>query len=629
VIGRLILQAGGSTSGQLAVATVVLVVALFLLAIETHRQRFRDLPTELKQRARTRFGARAAATGETVRITADDPRPTIERRLRSVLTAQPQGMDHADGVGSDETTLTDAASAVRASIRSAWGDRLAGVPPLSIRLVEEAIPIAIFGSMAVFSIEAWRRWLSKGDGANLSAWVEEAQIVTADTLDLLVSLVTAFPYFQSIISLALAYAITVVSWVYGHPLVVATALLVLALGVYALRRRLGHTVREPFYESRWLAGLKLTAVLFVVWVVGIVPAKIGAELGFERWGGILGLAAAGTVGGVVAFRAGRRLGREFRARLRRDGLAATTFSIGWRAGAVAGIAAIPLVVVYAAVAILTGKAIGVIGALLSGSFTVQALVAAVVVGVGALLARDARDALDEVRTALRETASKAAIRGVVMQRALPVGLVGIGFLAALESGVPLVPAALVAILLGLVARGIAVLYLRAYQRARVTESRTRTASRVIATGYVLDDVDGALYYLEVNTIPLAARDRDRLIETAADVTGQLFEQGDADPTVEQAFADDLFRGIEDCAEMRAVIERDVDDQIRSAIVDGYRDRAGFGSGGDRDAAGSITEADLEAELDSYPPSVWRDRLRELRVQGVLRFTNGRYFYQGE
>lgn len=618
----------GATGGQTAIATIVLIIGLVLVAVEMHRQRFRDLPTDLKERARARFGARAAAKGKTVRIEAGAQRIVIERRIRELLSDQPRGLAGESPVSAGETRLRDAATAVRGALRSVWGERLAGAPSLSIRLVEEALPIAIFGSVTVFSIEAWRRWLLKGDGVNLSAWVEEAGLVTADVLGLLADIITAFPYFQSVLSLAFAYSVSAASWLYDHPLVVAGILVGLALGIAAVHRSMGEHFREPFYPSRWLAGLKLSGALFAIWTVGVVPAKIGSVLGAPRWGGIAGLVGAGILAAWFSVRAVRSFIGKIRERGQRDGWMAAAMALGWRSGAIASIAAIPLLVTYIAVALLTGKLLGVAEAVLSGSLTVRVIVATIGFSVLALVVRDAREAWDEVRAAVRESASKLAIRGLVMRRALPVGLVAIGFLAGLESGFPVVPAAVAAILLGLVVRSGAVLYLRAYQRARLSGNRTRTASRAIVTGYVLEGVDGPIYYVEVNTIPLAARDRDRAIEAAADVAEQLFEDGDVEPSIEQAFADDLFRGVVDCEEMRAIIERDVDDQVRSAIVDGYRDERRFPNYREKDERGSIPQADLEDELDRYPPSVWRERLRELRASGVLRLSDGHYFYLG-
>jgi hypothetical protein len=670
------LSTRGATVGQQALALLVLVLVLVALAAAAHRSRFLGLPAGAAQRARGLYGSRAAADPETVRIERGVDRSTIEARIRSVLSTQPRGSSPEDTGPSRPPTLFEAAGEVRTAVGDVWSDRLAGIPRLTLRIVEEAVPIAVLGSVAVVSIETWRRWASKGDGADLESWVEEAAIQTEAFLIEIGALATSYPFLDTIWSLVFANIILTGDWLYRHPLVIAGALVGLAVVVLVIERWF-NTETAPLYPDRWRTGLRAAGAAAGFWIAGIVPTKLGATAGQPQAGAVVGLALSLAVAGVLSWLAVRDLIRRLwardpvrervddrplrqvvRAGARRVVLLATLFGGGvalavvgsswvWAVGvivavlagvvsvvlviwrlhrrgwgigafaaavrrttAIAGVAAMPFLVAYAVVVVGTGKGAAVVDAVLSGSLTIRTLVAAAVIGVLALLVRDARDAWGEVRQALREAFSKGSVRGVLIARAAPLAVVGVGYIAGIGFGLPVIPAAFAGVLAGVAARGLAIVCLRIYRTSRLRESSRSAATRAIVSGYVLDRDDDTVFWTTVNTVPVAATDRERCVRGAADVAEQLFDAGVAEPSVERRFADVVWRGVEDCAETRAVIERDIDDDLRAVASDG------------------VDVDELEQEFDGYPESVWRDRLWTLRGRGVVRQTGDRVYYRG-
>jgi len=134
---------------------------------------------------------------------------------------------------------------------------------------------------------------------------------------------------------------------------------------------------------------------------------------------------------------------------------------------------------------------------------------------------------------------------------------------------------------------------------------------VVIQAYRLQTADEEPVYLAtVNTHDLAHCDQEELVDAIVEASEELFEDGDVSPSVESAFAEDLFDyGIVDVAETEQKIERKAEETLEHQLAKN---------------SGQVDVETMHEELERFPEQIWRRRVRTQLGRGVLRRRNGFY-----
>ncbi len=119
-----------------------------------------------------------------------------------------------------------------------------------------------------------------------------------------------------------------------------------------------------------------------------------------------------------------------------------------------------------------------------------------------------------------------------------------------------------------------------------------------------------VYFVTVNTHDLAHRDRDELVDAIVEASEELFEDGDVFPSIESAFAEDLFDyGIVDIEETEQKLKRKAKETLKHQLAEN---------------GGQVDVETMHEELDRSPEQIWRRRVRTQLGRGALRRRNGFY-----
>ena len=589
--------------------TLIALVVVAALAVATlavyYRAAFEDLSDDQVRQKRHLLGQRESQTPETYRIAGLDA-------LDSAATRQAlRGLFDGEATTDNEPvpTIRAGLAAARRELRGVLSSRTDRFPRLSVVFAEEAFALVAVGALATVSIDTYRRLFALGDGdLSLPAVVEAVQSSVAWFGETALSALGTFPYAEVVWALSFAYSLRLAEWLFYQPWISAAVLVMLAVTVGLLERRVPAAIDADSIDRRSLA-LRVGGAVVVVWLAGAVPAAAFGAVGLSAVGGVVGLLAALVVAGWLGYQAtltARHRLRELAAIVEGHRPTIQAYVVVRRLSLAVASVLVPFIPIYAVYVLASGRLLALAEAFVAGSDTVQLVVGMAVVGGVAAVALKARASWPEIRAGIEETTSRRAIRVALLARGFPVGTAIVVGLLAVSFQAPTALAVVVGLLAGLIVRLAVAVASRARRQAYLYERPSFAASRVIIHAYTLETADGEpRYYAEVNTIPVAHEDPDALVDSICAVSRELFTDGEADTHVERRFAQDLFEfGIVEIDETR----RKLSEQARLVTDREFRGR-------------QLIDAEaLESTLDDeLPASVWRPHLaRRLRRAELVR-----------
>jgi hypothetical protein len=602
------LDTTGTTPYETGLAIVILLVVGVVLAIGTYRMRFGGLSDEQERHKRALSADLDQQSPQTLRVSAEEGLAARKEGLQALFDPSNRG--------GKPPTVRSAAGDVRQALELAWGDRTAGIPRLTIRLLEEALLVLVLGGLAIVPSSTINYWLRSGDEFDPSEAIGAATQSAESMADLFYSGLAAFPVSDTLFGLGLAAVIEAGTVLYNNWLAVGITLVACALGLAWLHRKSPDDLEHDLYSSRLRAGVSGVARLTVVWAAGVVPASIGRLVGFETVGDAVGLAAAGIV--VLLFARGAVRGA--RARLRRAARtnvgewsrAGMTYLVLRRVAAGFGAAAVPIILAWGSLLVSTGKLGEIVSMISGGTLEAKATIGAGIVIAMALLALQVRDAWPDIRTALGEAFGLKAVRVAIYRRAAPTGVIVFGYFLAIGFGLTVPLAILAGLAGGLLARGLYVLARRAKYRAEMIGGEEITASRFVVEAFVLEDDDGEMHpYARLNGTPMAHNDVDTLVDELVAASQAAKADGEIPPSVERKHAEDLLDyGLTSVEETETKLQQWVHDEIVGNL---------------RNNEGALPVEDLEQRLDDYPDDLWQQQLRALRLKRGLIQQRGDYY----
>lgn len=608
-------SAGGVGPEQYFFALGLLAILGVILAALAYRQQYVGLPADRRRHKRTLLGQREDASPATLRIDSPDDLDRLRPQIRALFDSDPDPDSDASSHDRERATVWSALSEIRGALGLAWRDLTGGIPRLSIYLLEEAVIVAVLGSIAVQSTHWFQTLFTVEGGPITLQWLaEEAVDATLTLITAGIDILTLFPHIDVLYALAVTLFIELSTRAYEAWFVTAALLVLAAVVLWRLADRVPDEVSTRIVYSHTAAGLVALATAVVVWAAGVIPFVVFRAVGHPETGATVGFVTAALVALVI----GVELAKRFVDRLRRVGRGhwydpvTLAYLAVQRGSALFAAALVPIVVGYAVVVVSNGKLVAVIDAFSSGSLEIQAAVIGALAVVIAAVILQTRAAWPEVRAAIRETLSRRAVRVALFGRAVPLGVVLLAYFVALNfTGSNVLLAGIIAVVAGVIARVGYELLQRARYRASLIESSVRTASRVLVGGYRFADADGRpIYYAEVNTTTVAHTSREACVDAVIETARQLFERGDADPSIAGQFADDLYRyGIVSVDETERRLTRKVWEDLVTDL---------------RDEGGMCDVEAVEESLQEYPESVRSARLRQWRIDGDLRQRNGYY-----
>lgn len=599
------LSTGAPTAAQRLVALVLVAVFFIVLAIIRYRFQFAGLPDDQRRQKRALHGQRQDQDPSTLRISRGTDLEDVRDQIRALFDAD-------DTVDVDEpVTPTQAVGEVRSALAMSYRDLTAGIPRLSLGMLFEAILIFVFGSVVVLPTAYFVALFSGGDGVTLGWLLDQAVSITTTVVATGVDLFAAFPFAQMLYALAVAFIVQTATAVYQAP---AASAAVLALGagvIYYLERRTGG-VEWTWYDSH-LAMVSVGVMAgFGLWLIGVIPAALGAALGVPTLGAVVGFLFATAVFLLVCYEVAYNLLFQLSALIDEElGKLPMLYVVVRRASAVLAFLLAPFALAYLVASVTSGDLAGVVGALLSGSITVQALASTIALAFLVGLGLQTRDAWPEVRAALRETLARKAVRVALFRRAIPFGILLFAYPLAIGLGMNAILAFMVALLAAILARLLWSVFQRVRYRASFMDTNSRSASRVVIQAYQLRTADDDPVYLAtVNTTDLAHADQEELVDEIVEASEELFETGEVSPSVEQAFAEDLFDyGIVDVEATEQKLERKAEETVEHQLAEN---------------GGQVEVETMHEELERFPEPIWRRRIRTAIGRGSLRRRKGFY-----
>jgi len=599
------LSASGPTAAQRIFALALVALFFIVLAIVRYRFQYAGLPEEQRRQKRVLQGQRQDQDPETLRIPRGEDLEEYRDQIRALFD-----VDDTTTV-EEPVSPAEAVGEVRAALALSYRDLTAGIPRLSLGMMLEAIIIFVFGSVVVLPTTYFVALFSDGDGVTLGWLLDRAVSITATVGSTGVDVLGAFPFAQTMYALALAFVIQLGNAVYQLPAVSALLLVIGAGLVLYLERRTGG-VELTIYDSHLaMVAVGLLAGL-VIWVAGVLPAAAGAAVGYPTIGAILGFLMAALLSLVVIYEVLSGFRRQFSDLIDEDlGRLPVVYVVARRGSGALALLLAPFALAYLAISVTSGALGGAVGALLAGSLTIKALTGAIGLALLVGLILQTREAWPDVRAALRETLARKAVRLALFRRAVPFAILVFGYFLAVGLGLNAILAFLAALVSAILARLLWSVFQRVRYRASLIDSEERMASRVVIQAYRLQTADEEpVYVATVNTHDLAHRDDEALVDAIVEASEGLFEEGDVSPSVESAFAEDLFDyGIVDLEETERKLERKAEEALEHQLAEN---------------GGQVEVETMHEKLERFPEQIWRRRVRNQIGRGALRRRNGFY-----
>lgn len=609
VLQSIDLSTGGVTAAQMGFAVALLVAFGLVLVAGSYLLQFVGLSEEQKRQKRALLGQRESLEAATLRLRPGDDVDAMRDQIRALFDG--------DNPAVEEASVRTAVGAVRQELGGAWGSYATAIPRLARWLLELAVGLSVTAALAHVSVATYRRVFAGGEGMTVDELVADAQWALEEFVSLALDAFGAFPYADLVWALAFAYSVKTVTWLYDHPVPVILVLLASAAAVFVLDRR-APEAREISVTTRFSVWTFVAAAV-VVWLAGAVPAALGSLAGVPKIGAAIGLLSALVAAVVLAALIVWGIVRDTRAlvRVHNDpGREAVAYLAVRRIGATAAAIAVVLIPAYLVAAVATGQLSGIVGAFLAGSLSVQVAGVLLVVAVLGAVAWVARGALPDIRAAVGNLASDTGVRLAVFRRGVPIVAMVTVYLLALGFGLPWFAAVAFAAVAGIGTRAAYYAFRRVRYRVSELETPERTPSQVKIRAYRLSTAGGeARYYARVNAVELAHEDADALTDAVCEVAADLFADGETDPSVERAFAEDLLRfGIVDVDETRRKLEKKAEEAAEGRM---------------RQHNGQYPREELEARvLRRIPEPVWERVRDEKRLRGEWTTRDGRFILRG-
>jgi len=608
----------GYSTAQLALAALLFLLFAAGLTVATWRLQYRGLEGNQPAHKRALRESKRLRDPEVARFGRDE----IEEDPARVASEVRDLFESAGGAEVEtrgRVTVRGALGEIRSTVRETWRDATSSVPGVAIRLVERALLVAIFGAVAV-STSTVVRWLTKNpDYPTAADIVAETTEYGQKGSSILLETLGLYPGADLIWALAFTLAYRLGSWLFTHWYYVAGALVVIGLAIWVLEREVLDQPRQSLIWSRRKTSRRLVAILVPTWVAGATPVAVGRELGREPLGIIIGIPLSAFAFVVAVGLVLRRVSVSTLLTVgnREDPPGALLLDWGLRhVGAVLAAVSIPLVGLYILVGLADGSVAAVVEAFLGAERGVQALVGLVAVSIVALLAYMARGAVPAVREALVESLSRATVRSVLLVRGIPILGVILAYLLSFGFGLSFSLAIVAAVVVGLLSR----LAIVGTLRVRATASLygdwikpDESALFIVVRAYELEDADGTpRYYAGVNSKAVAHDSVDKAVEAVLDLSSELVDEDESDPTLPEEYARDLLKyGLVGIERTEAKIEQRIREEVEGRLS---RDNG-------------LPRSEVERALEGrYPPDIWSSKLREWRLRGVIRERDG-YLYR--
>jgi len=264
-----------STSGQTALAAIITVLLLVTAVVAYRRSKVLGLSDEEKQvredvraQRRQRTAAELKLSIETVQELTE---AELQRRFIALFDTTPE---------ETITRLPAAAKRVSSAVSSAWDQRVGWLPALARRAVGLAGAVVVLGAVAVSGDAVVR--LLQTDPSTPSTGSITSSIRAG--IEWSIGIVGSYPYAGTLWELAYATAILSIQWLYRQWALIAAVLVVSAVSIVLLDRRLDdEVVPERMIQSRRLALGAVIVGVVGVWLAGAAPVAVASVVGRRRW----------------------------------------------------------------------------------------------------------------------------------------------------------------------------------------------------------------------------------------------------------------------------------------------------------------------------------------------------------
>lgn len=558
----LVLQAGAElpryTDQQRYFGFLALLVIFAVILFVVYRSTYAGMEEAQARHKAALLRAKAAVTPVSVRIPATMDFDSHREEVQEVIDGALAG----EMPSTQPPTLRGAAIETHTAIRGSLRQRFEGISGVAITVGEIGIAVAILGSIAV-STDAVVGLIQDGPSGfspmeSLTGFVD----VTVSVLSTGTDLLFQFPFVDILWAILLTIAIIGIQWAYEHWQLWAVLLLGLSVTIAALDRRVTEDV-QPTPGNRAGRATMVFGALVMVWLAGVIPATIGRLAG-SPFGIDLG-----TIGGLIGFIAAlamliywiqrgirgtwRRMKRGARRHSGENSSRLLASYLALRhAGITLAVAASPLLVFYLVVIVVSGRGMRVISALLSAPLSTKAVIGLVLLVAVTIAGWAAREAEADLRSGIAGALSVRAVRIGILGRGMPLGLAAIGAIATWSmsgvvglGGVTRVAATLaVALLFGLVGRGVYIAFLRTRHRISLLGDDEPVPTSLLVEAFVLSDADDDRHlFVRLNGSTQLAwtvgEDDDHVLDTVVSVGEQIAVDGDPDPTVAEWRAEDM------------------------------------------------------------------------------------------
>lgn len=589
------------TTGQTAVAVAVLIGILAFAAVARARLRYRGLDEPAREHVQAVLGHQ---------VTTDPASERLEQALacsdadavRDAVRTLVQRAKDADRGGSVRPA--------RAALCEAWRDATDQLPDRTRTLGRLAVLVVLFAPVAA-SADTLQALLASDPNTDPGTLVD---LLTGNGTALLATArdtVALFPFAGLVWALGFTAVILTTEWLFANWWLVAAALGASAVGLWRLDDDLdtGGGPYVPLSER----ALNLLGTLALIWLLGTAPAVVGRAVGFGGVGSGLGMLAALVASGLIGYRRTRRY-------LRRVTLVPADepfdpAALGYRAARSASgvliVVAVPLVALWAGVAVVSGNFLTLAAAVASADPVVQVGVLLMTVAFGAGLSLLVRDAWPDVRERLLEAAVRRRVRAALWAQGMPI-FTGAMIYAGLTQFTSLPVAAGLAILGMVVLRGAASLLTRARYSASLRESATpdRGQDPYIEV-WVAEDADGRTQYLgRVSGHDIAHTDWRAFVDRMTDAAVAVAEDGEGKPSLEAEYYTRLVEaGIVDIDEVRVALREEIEKVAFNALRDDDGDRR------------AVRREWFDAQLDEYPDDIVDDALGWHADRGTIHMTS--------
>lgn len=610
-------SAGDASSYFEGVAWAVAIVLGILLVAVWKYLEYDGIDASQRRHLRSILPQLFRAKGVTVTIDRRDGFSEYREQFRELLTRDPD--DPADA---PEPRVRDELRAFGADIRTVGPD----FPPLAVRGALEGVALLLFGSILFLSATWWERIVGAPDIGDVGV-LGAIEIALSQTIGSIPGLDIAFAW-------VLTIGIIVGEWLYGLWLPLGVFLILAAVAFVVVDWLTVEDLDVTLYPNRRRFGFGVLGTimgpLFATWSAFLLGQAIGSVVGGSIVGTILGGLAGAVTSLAILFVVGKDLSRRLIDRQDDPELFpyfTATYLILRRALAIAAVVAVPLVVIYAAQIVWTGRLMTVLGIIWSAPLLTRVGLLVGILGVLAAIFIRA-EITAELGEAFDRAARSTALRSWLFARGVPftsmaltfalvwamIGSVPIGNVPVISSVLGLWPPTVAAVVVGAVVRGLTLAWVGLKYRFIDLAGGDPGVFRlsVECLPELTDADDEALYLVRVGTLDLAHRDVDELLRDVETVVEAKFD-GEAVPaTMSSYYWDDAKRGTVDLSEVRRELRGDVRTRIEATL---------------REHGGRMDRQTLDEELSkAYPRPAVDGALASLQRASDLSHRRGDYVY---